>query len=216
MDELAKLTIHELSSKLKKKDVSSLELTQSILDRIDKVDGEVQAFLHVSGEKALDQARIVDERIAKGDYVGPLMGIPLAPKDIYLTEGIPTTCASKILQNYKPPFSSTVIEKTLDAGSVILGKVNLDEFAMGTSTENSGIKITKNPWDLERVPGGSSGGSAAAVASDCCIASVGTDTGGSIRQPAALCGIVGLKPTYGRVSRYGVIAFASSLDQMGP
>ena len=216
MSDLSSLTIHELAPKLKKKEISAVELAKSVLDRINKFDSKIGAFLTLCADKALAQAKAVDSRIAKGQYTGPLMGIPLAPKDIYLTEGIRTTCASKILENYIPPYNSTVIQKFLDMEAVIVGKVNMDEFAMGSSTENSIIKPTKNPWDLLRVPGGSSGGSAAAVSADLCIASLGTDTGGSIRQPAALCSIVGLKPTYGRVSRYGVIAFASSLDQMGP
>ncbi|MBI2339040.1 MAG: Asp-tRNA(Asn)/Glu-tRNA(Gln) amidotransferase subunit GatA [Deltaproteobacteria bacterium] len=216
MADPAQLTIHELAPKLKKKEISSVELTQSVLDRIEKLDSKIGAFVTVCADQALAQAGAVDAQIAKNQYTGPLMGIPLAPKDIYLTEGIKTTCASKILENYIPPYNSTVIQKFSEARSVIVGKVNMDEFAMGSSTENSTFKPTKNPWDLSRVPGGSSGGSAAAVSADLCSASLGTDTGGSIRQPASLCSIVGLKPTYGRVSRYGVIAFASSLDQMGP
>ncbi|MDO8519768.1 MAG: Asp-tRNA(Asn)/Glu-tRNA(Gln) amidotransferase subunit GatA [Deltaproteobacteria bacterium] len=215
MPDITSLTIHELAEKLRKKEVSSVEITQKYLDRIGKLDSKIGAYLTVCAEQALAVAAVADKRIAAG-YAVPLTGIPLGPKDIYLTEGIPTTCASKILEGYIPPYNGTVIQKFLDAGSVILGKVNLDEFAMGSSTENSAYQITKNPWDLSRVPGGSSGGSAAAVSADLCAGSLGTDTGGSIRQPAALCGIVGLKPTYGRVSRYGVIAFASSLDQMGP
>lgn len=213
--ELYSLTIHELHQKLKNKEISSVELTQSVLDRIQKIDPQVEAYLTVCADQAEAMAQAADQKIAQGN-ISPLTGIPLAPKDIYLTEGIPTTCASKILTGFNPPYNGTVIEKCLAEGSVIVGKVNLDEFAMGSSTENSHFKQTRNPWNLDCVPGGSSGGSAAAVASDTCIASLGTDTGGSIRQPASFCGIVGLKPTYGRVSRYGVMAFASSLDQMGP
>lgn len=214
--ELTSLTIHELSEKIKKREASAVEATQAYLTRIAKLDDRVGAYLHVCGDKALAQAKVVDAKIAKGEKVGKLAGIPLGPKDIYLTEGIPTTCASKILEGYIPPYNGTVMSRMLAEDAVILGKVNLDEFAMGSSTENSAYKKTRNPWNLDCVPGGSSGGSSAAVAADLCAASLGTDTGGSIRQPAALCGIVGLKPTYGRVSRYGVIAFASSLDQMGP
>lgn len=216
MSDLTSLTIHELAPQIKNKKISAFELTQSYLNRIQKLDSKVGAYLHVCGDQALEQAKQMDETLAKGKYLGPLMGIPIAPKDIYLTEGIPTTCASKILKNFIPPYNSRVIDKILEEGAVILGKLNLDEFAMGSSNENSAFHPTKNPWDLTRVPGGSSGGSAAAVAASLCAASLGTDTGGSIRQPASFCGIVGLKPTYGRVSRYGVIAFASSLDQMGP
>ncbi len=215
MTELAHLTIHEAAEKLKKKEISSVELTRAVLQRIEKIDPKVESFLTVTPDIALKQAEAADAKIAQGHY-HPLLGIPLAPKDIYLTEGIKTTCASKILENFVAPYDSTVIRKLKEVGMVIVGKVNMDEFAMGSSTENSHFKITRNPWDLNRVPGGSSGGSSAAVAADLCLASLGTDTGGSIRQPAAFCSIVGLKPTYGRVSRYGVIAFASSLDQMGP
>lgn len=216
LSDLTQQTIHELAPKLRKREISSVELTQAVLDRIEKIDPKIDSFLTVCPEHALKQAKAVDDQIGKGKYKNPLMGIPLAPKDIYLTEGIKTTCAAKILESYVPPYNSTVIQKCLEAQSVIVGKVNLDEFAMGSSNENSRFKKTKNPWDPSRVPGGSSGGSAAAVAADLCIASLGTDTGGSIRQPASFCGVVGLKPTYGRVSRFGVIAFASSLDQMGP
>jgi aspartyl-tRNA(Asn)/glutamyl-tRNA(Gln) amidotransferase subunit A len=216
MTKLNELTIHEAHQKLKSKEVSAVELTKAVLTQIDTVDNKIEAFLTVCPEKALAQAKAVDEHIAKGCEVKALTGIPLAPKDIYLTKGIPTTAASHILEGYIPPYNSSVIENCLAQQAVIVGKVNLDEFAMGSSTENSYYKKTKNPWDVSRIPGGSSGGSAAAVSADMCIASLGTDTGGSIRQPASHCSIVGLKPTYGRVSRYGTIAFASSLDQMGP
>ncbi|OGP10012.1 MAG: aspartyl/glutamyl-tRNA amidotransferase subunit A [Deltaproteobacteria bacterium GWA2_45_12] len=214
--ELLQKSIHEIAPKLKNREISAHELARFQIERIESLDSKLGAYLHICKEKALTQAKAIDEKIAKGNYTGPLMGIPLGPKDIYLTEGIPTTCASKILEGYVPPYNSTVIQKLLESGMVIVGKINMDEFAMGSSNENSAYKQVKNPWNLDCVPGGSSGGSAAAVSADLCFASLGTDTGGSIRQPASLCSIVGLKPTYGRVSRYGVIAFASSLDQMGP
>ncbi len=214
--ELYSLTIHELHEKLKKREIASLELTEAFLKRIEAVDGKIKAFLTVTKEDAIKQAKEADKRLAFGTDITPLTGIPIAVKDIFCTKGILTTCASKILANFVPPYDAHVIKKLKDAGAVILGKNNMDEFAMGSSTENSAYFTTKNPWAMERVPGGSSGGSAASVAADECVASMGTDTGGSIRQPASCCGIVGLKPTYGRVSRYGMIAFASSLDQAGP
>ncbi|EKD41943.1 MAG: hypothetical protein ACD_73C00431G0002 [uncultured bacterium] len=216
MNEILQKPIHEVSKLIKEKKLSSVELTQAYLDRIEKIDTKVGSYLTVCRDLALGQAKAVDDRLSQGEVLGSLAGIPLGPKDIYLTKGIETTCASQILKGFIPPYNGTVIEKLLEQGAVILGKVNMDEFAMGSSTENSHFVKTRNPWDLDRVPGGSSGGSSAAVAADLCAASIGTDTGGSIRQPASLCGIVGLKPTYGRVSRYGVMAFASSLDQMGP
>lgn len=216
MTELHQLTIHQTRELLAKKQCSVVELTQSYLNRIQKLNPSLNAYLTVSSDVALSQARDIDARLARGETIGALAGVPLAPKDIYLTKGIETTCASRILKGFIPPYNSTVIDRCLQHGAVILGKTNLDEFAMGSSNENSAFGVARNPWNTECTPGGSSGGSAAAVAGDLCAASLGTDTGGSIRQPAAFCGIVGLKPTYGRVSRYGTIAFASSLDQMGP
>ena len=212
---LYELTIHELHEKLKNKEVSSVEATREVFSRIDAVEDKVRSFVTITRDEAMRQAEEADKRIASGD-IRPLTGIPIAVKDIFCTKGIRTTCSSKILENFIPPYDSTVVAKLKKEGAVILGKTNMDEFAMGSSTETSFFGVTRNPWDLDRVPGGSSGGSASSVAASECIASIGTDTGGSIRQPAALCGVVGLKPTYGRVSRYGMIAFASSLDQGGP
>ena len=214
--ELHNLTIHELHEKLRKKETTSLQLTEAFLKRIDAVDGKIKAYITVTRDEAFAQASEADKLLASGKGITPLTGVPISVKDIFCTKGVLTTCASKILNNFVPPYDSTVIKKLKDAGAVILGKNNMDEFAMGSSTENSAYFVTKNPWDLNRVPGGSSGGSAASVAAGECTASIGTDTGGSIRQPASCCSIVGLKPTYGRVSRYGMIAFASSLDQAGP
>jgi len=214
--ELYNLTIHELHDMLKKGDTTSEAITESVLGRIKSVDGKVRAYITVTEEAARMQSREADKRIKSGDTSSPLLGIPIAVKDNMCTEGIKTTCASKILGNFTPPYDATVVRKLKQAGFVLCGKPNMDEFAMGSSTENSGFFSTKNPWDLERIPGGSSGGSAAAVAAGECIGALGSDTGGSIRQPAACCGVVGLKPTYGRVSRYGLVAFASSLDQIGP
>lgn len=208
-------SLTELSNGLATKDFSSVELTQHYLERIQNLDCFYNSFITVTPELALRQAKAADERIGKGEQ-SPLCGIPLAHKDIFCTEGIKTSCGSKMLDNFVPPYNATVIEKFNGAGSVILGKTNMDEFAMGSSNESSFYGAVKNPWDTHCVPGGSSGGSAAAVAALLAPAATGTDTGGSIRQPAALCGITGLKPTYGRVSRYGMIAFASSLDQGGP
>jgi aspartyl-tRNA(Asn)/glutamyl-tRNA(Gln) amidotransferase subunit A len=214
--EITGLTIHELSKGLKNKEFTSKELIEAYLGRIEKIDSKVRAYITVTRKEALESAEDADKRLKEGSDTTPVTGIPIAVKDIFCTRGIKTTCASKILEGFIPPYDATVIKKLKTAGAVILGKVNMDEFAMGSSTENSAFFPTQNPWSIGRVPGGSSGGSAAAVAADECVASVGTDTGGSLRQPAACCGVVGLKPTYGRVSRYGMIAFASSLDQGGP
>lgn len=214
--ELCTLTIHELHELLKKKEATSQEITESVLKRIGEVDGKVRAYLCLTEERAFAMADRADKTIQRGGNIHPLTGIPVAIKDNICTEGIRTTCASRILQSFIPPYNATVIEKLDSRGYVHTGMTNMDEFAMGSSTENSSCQITRNPWDTGSVPGGSSGGSAAAVAADACIAALGSDTGGSIRQPAALCGVVGLKPTYGRVSRYGLVAFASSLDQIGP
>ena len=213
---LYKLTLKEASEKLAKGEISSVELTESVIKRINEVESKVQAFITTTFDLAKKQAKLSDQRRKEGKTLSPIDGIPLAIKDLFCTKGIRTTAASKILDDFVPFFESTATKKLLDAGAVFIGKTNLDQFAMGSSTENSAYQKTKNPWDLEKVPGGSSGGSAAAVAADMCIAAIGTDTGGSIRQPASLCSIVGLKPTYGRVSRFGVIAMASSLDCVGP
>ena len=210
------LTIHQLHDLLVKKEITSREATEALYRRIRQVDRRIKAYLLLTEEEAFRQAAEADRKIAKGEEIGDLTGVPVGLKDILCTKGIPTTCASKILEGYIPFYDGTVVEKLKERDAVFLGKLNMDEFAMGSSTENSGFQITHNPWDLERIPGGSSGGSAAAVAADECFAALGTDTGGSIRQPASCCGVVGLKPTYGRVSRYGLVAFASSLDQIGP
>jgi aspartyl-tRNA(Asn)/glutamyl-tRNA(Gln) amidotransferase subunit A len=208
-------TVAELSAAMTSGDISSVELTQSYLDRIHSVNDSLNAFITVCDETALAQAREADKARAQGN-TNPLLGIPLAHKDIFCTKGIKTTCGSKMLHNFISPYNATVVEKFNQAGVVTLGKTNMDEFAMGSSNETSFFGPVRNPWDLEKVPGGSSGGSAAAVAADLCAMATGTDTGGSIRQPAAFCGVTGFKPSYGRVSRWGMIAFASSLDQAGP
>jgi len=213
---LHSLTIHELQEKLKKKEISSVELTESTLKRIADIDEKIHSYITICRESALEEAKKADAKLRRKGSQSPLLGIPIALKDIFLTQGILTTCASKILGNFVPPYDGTVVKKLKKAGAVIVGKTNMDEFAMGSSNENSTFGVTRNPWKLDCVPGGSSGGSAVAVAADECVASLGTDTGGSVRQPASCCGIVGLKPTYGRISRFGIIAYASSLDQVGP
>lgn len=213
--ELCQLTIHELQGKIRSGETTPTQILTSVFDRIDQVEKDVHAYITTFREEAFDRAARQDEQVRQGE-LDALTGIPLALKDILCTRGQKTTCGSRILHNFIPPYDATVVEKLRNAGAIFIGKTNMDEFAMGSSTETSAYGLTRNPWDITRIPGGSSGGSAAAVAADECLASIGTDTGGSIRQPAALTGVVGMKPTYGRVSRYGLIAFASSLDQIGP
>jgi aspartyl-tRNA(Asn)/glutamyl-tRNA(Gln) amidotransferase subunit A len=213
--DLCRLTIHEARDLLKKREIASVELTSAIFDRIEKVEDTVSAFLTLDKDRALAAAETADAVIREGNS-SPLTGIPIAVKDLLCTKDLRTTCGSRILENFVPPYDGTVVKQLKKAHAIIVGKTNLDEFGMGSSTEYSRFKATRNPWDPTRIPGGSSGGSAAAVAADECIGALGTDTGGSIRQPSSHCGVVGLKPTYGRVSRFGLVAFASSLDQIGP
>jgi aspartyl-tRNA(Asn)/glutamyl-tRNA(Gln) amidotransferase subunit A len=212
---LHELTVHEAAERLRSGDVTSTELTRAVLERIDAVEGSVHAYITVLQDRAMAMAEAADRRRAQGED-GALLGIPIALKDVLCLSGERTTGGSRILEHFVPPYSATVVERLRVAGAVFVGKTNMDEFAMGSSTEHSAFFPTHNPWNLDMVPGGSSGGSAAAVAADMALASLGSDTGGSVRQPAAMCGVVGLKPSYGRVSRYGLLAFASSLDQIGP
>ncbi|MBI4196955.1 MAG: Asp-tRNA(Asn)/Glu-tRNA(Gln) amidotransferase subunit GatA [Deltaproteobacteria bacterium] len=214
--ELCDATIHELHDQLKKREIRSVDIVDSIFKRIHQIEPRIHAFITLTEERAQKEAALADQKIKNETDFHPLLGIPIALKDIFLTEGLRTTCCSKILDNYIPPYTATTAKNLEGCGTVLVGKLNMDEFAMGSSNENSCFGVVRNPWNEDCVPGGSSGGSSAAVAAGQCIAATGTDTGGSIRQPASLCGTVGIKPTYGRVSRYGVIAFASSLDQVGP
>ena len=216
MDKLYSLTAMQMKDLLEKKEVSSVEITKSVIDRIEKTDKDIQAYISYNFEDALKKAEKVDEKIAKGEVLGKMAGVPVAVKDNMCTRHLRTTCASKMLENFVPPYDATVVKKLYDNDAIIIGKTTMDEFAMGSSGENSAFQKARNPWDITRVPGGSSSGSAATVAASQVPVALGSDTGGSIRQPSSLCGIVGMKPTYGSVSRYGLVAFGSSLDQIGP
>lgn len=216
LEHIEQMTVEDIQKGYKNKSFTIKEVVQEYINRISKLDDKIGAFITVCADEALEKAEDMDKKLQRGEDIGPLGGIPVAVKDNICTRGIRTTCASRMLEDFVPPYDATIIEKLKDAGAIIIGKTNMDEFGMGSTTENSAVKITRNPWDLSRVPGGSSGGSAAAIAAGFAPLAVGSDTGGSVRQPAAFCGVVGLKPSFGAVSRYGLVAFASSFDQIGP